>query len=166
MDRTSPGSIVEIDHHTVEYTLRGVTMTKECFRRIFVCFEACRRGFLEDCRPYLAIDATFLTGRFKGQLVAACVVDGHNFVFPVAYGVLETESQESWTWFLQNLRRAIAQPNGLVIHTDACKGLEVAVDNVFPGVEHRECMRHLAANIVKKFKGKFFNDNLWRASLT
>ncbi|XP_071681905.1 uncharacterized protein [Lolium perenne] len=166
VEKTSPGSIVDIDHHTVEYTLRGMTMTKECFRRVFVCFEACRRGFLEGCRPYLAIDATFLTGRFKGQLVAACAVDGHNFVFPVAYGVIEAESEESWTWFLQNLRRAIAHPNGLVIHTDACKGLEVAVDNVFPGVEHRECMRHLAANFGKKFKGKVYADNLWPASLT
>ena len=67
---------------------------------------------------------------------------------------------------LQNLRRAIAHPNGLVIHTDACKGLEVVVDNVFPGVEHRECFRHLAANFVKKFKGKTYTDNLWPASLT
>ena len=116
----------------MEYTFRGVTKTKECFRRVFVCFEACRRGFLAGCRPYLAIDATFLTGRFKGQLVAACAVDAHSFVFPVAYGVMETESEESWTWFLHNLRRAIAHPNGLVILTDACKSLEVAVDNVFP----------------------------------
>ncbi|KAM0914690.1 hypothetical protein ACQ4PT_011340 [Festuca glaucescens] len=166
VEKTSPGSIVDIDHHSVEYTLRGVTMTKECFRRVFVCFEACRRGFLEGCRPYLAIDATFLTGRFKGQLVAACAVDGHNFVLPVAYGVLEAESEESWTWFLQNLRQVIAHPNGLVIHTYACKGLEVTVDNMFPGVEHRECMRHLAANFGKKFKGKVYADNLWPVSLT
>ena len=80
--------------------------------------------------------------------------------------MLETESEESWTWFLHNLRRAIAHPNGLVIHTDACKGLEVAVDNVFPGVEHRECMRHLAANFMKKFKGKVYTDNLWPTSLS
>ena len=50
-------------------------------------------------RPYLSVDATFLAGRFKGQLVAACAVDAHSFVFPVSYGVLETESEESWTWF-------------------------------------------------------------------
>jgi hypothetical protein len=95
VERTSPGRIVDIDHHSVEYTLRGVTMTKECFRRVSVCFEACPLVFLEGCRSYLAIDATFLTWRFKGQLVAACVVDGHNFVFPIAYSVLETESEEN-----------------------------------------------------------------------
>jgi hypothetical protein len=50
-------------------------------------------GFFGRLQPYLAIDATFLTGRFKGQLVAACAVDGHNFVFPAAYGVLEIESE-------------------------------------------------------------------------
>jgi hypothetical protein len=160
VEQTSPGSIVDIDHHTVEYTLRGMTMTKECFRRVFVCFEACRRGFLEGCRPYLAIDATFLTGRFKGQLVAACAVDGHNFVFPVAYGVIEAESEESWTWFLQNLRRAIAHPNGLVIHTDACKGLEVAVDNVFPGVEHRECMQILGRNSKERCMPTIYGQHL------
>jgi hypothetical protein len=33
-------------------------------------------------------------GRFKGQLVAATAVDGHNWMFPVAYGVLEVESEE------------------------------------------------------------------------
>ncbi|KAE8770189.1 hypothetical protein D1007_58114 [Hordeum vulgare] len=35
-------------------------------------------------------------GRFKGQLVAACAVDAHSFVFPVAYGVLETESDPAF----------------------------------------------------------------------
>jgi transposase-like protein len=54
----------------------------------------------------------------------------------------------------------------LTIHTNACKGLETAVDYVFPGVEHRECMRHFASNLGKSFKGKLIDDNLWPASLT
>jgi hypothetical protein len=52
-------------------------------------------------------------------------------------------------WFLKNLRNIIGQPPGLAIHTDACKGLETVVGVVFPGVEHRECMRHLATNLQR-----------------
>jgi hypothetical protein len=114
----------------------------------------------------LAVDATHLTGRWRGQLVAASTVDGHNWLFPVAFGVVEAESEESWVWFLQQLRNIIGTPPGLAIHTDACKGLESAVEIVFPGVEHRECMRHLAHNFKKKFKGKVYDENLWPASYT
>ena len=90
------------------------------------------------------MDATALNGRYRGQLVSACALDAHNWLFLVAYGVIEAESTESWTWFFQQLEKLIGHPDGLVIHTDACKGLETAVDDVFAGVEHRECMRHLA----------------------
>jgi hypothetical protein len=65
------------------------------------------------------------------------------------------------------LHQVIGFPNGLVIHTDACKGLKTIVEDVFLGVEHRECMRHLAANVSKnKYKEKLIDDNLWLASLT
>ena len=166
VEKACPGSVVEVDKHTVTYKMRKKMMEKECFRRAFVSFKACWKGFLDGCRPYLAVDATALNGRFRGQLVAACAIDAHNWLFPVAYGVLEIESEESWKWFLENLRQVIGFPQGLVIHTDACKGLETAVEKVFPGVEHRECMRHLAANFSKIFKGKIYDGNLWPASLT
>nr|XP_020200415.1 uncharacterized protein LOC109786244 [Aegilops tauschii subsp. strangulata] len=166
VEKCSPGSVVEIDKETVQYTIKGKVREKECFRRVFVSFKACWRGFLNGCRPYLAVDSTALNGRFKGQLASACAIDGRNWLYPVAYGVLETESSESWAWFLQNLRGLIGHPEGLVIHTDACKGLETAVEQVWPGVEHRECMRHLATNFRKKFKGKVYDDNIWAASLT
>ena len=96
-----------------------------------------------------------LTGRWRGQLVATSAVDGQNWLFPAAFGVVEAESEESWVWFLQQLRNIIGTPPGLAIHTDACKGLESAVEIVFPGVEHRECMRHLAQFFFKSSKEKF-----------
>jgi hypothetical protein len=56
--------------------------------------------------------------------------------------------------------------DGLAIHTDACNDLEIAVEDVFHGVEHRECMRHLAAHFkLQGFKVQLFDNNLWPASL-
>ena len=62
---------------------------------------------------------------------------------------------------MTNLRRAVGIPEGLVICTDACKGLEKAVSAVFPEAENRECMRHLYANFMKHYTGDVFTTHLY-----
>ena len=46
VERASLDSLAEIDSHIVEYQIKGKKYYKECFRRVFVCFKACRKGFL------------------------------------------------------------------------------------------------------------------------
>jgi hypothetical protein len=62
----------------------------------FVCFKACWQGFLDGCMPYSAVDATHLTGRWRGKLVAASAVYGHNCLFPVAFGVVEADTSQTY----------------------------------------------------------------------
>jgi hypothetical protein len=40
----------------------------KCFIRFFVALKPCIDDFLLGCKPYIAMDATHLTGRFRGQL--------------------------------------------------------------------------------------------------
>jgi hypothetical protein len=56
---------------------------------------ACWKGFLDGCRPYLAVDATSLNGMYRGQLMVACAIDARNWSFSVAYGILEAETTKS-----------------------------------------------------------------------
>lgn len=156
IEESSPGSFVIIDHHTINNKIR--------FNRLFFALKACVDGFLRGCRPYLAVDSTFLNGRFRGQLCVACAVDGHNWMYPVAVGVIDSETNENWVWFMERLKEVIGSPDGLTFCTDCGQAVMNGVTEVFPEAEHRECMYHLVQNFKKRFSGKVFDDHLWAAS--
>ncbi|XP_020111463.1 uncharacterized protein LOC109726337 [Ananas comosus] len=137
---------------------------KQHFQRMFIAFGASIQGFLRGCRPYVGLDGAHLKGKFKGIIVSAIALDGNNSMFPVAYGVVESENAESWEWFLVALKEAIGCPNGLVLSSDRQKGLDKALLAVYPTAEHRECMRHLYSNFKKRFRGDILKKHLWGAA--
>jgi hypothetical protein len=140
-----PDSVIEFD--------LVVDDGKLYFSIFFCAFGPCLQGFREGCRPYLSVDSTALNGHWNGHLPSATSVDGHNWMFPVAFGFFESETKDSWIWSMQQLRKAIGNPPILAICSDACKGLTSAVNDVFPNAEKRECFRHLMQNYVKHFTG-------------
>jgi len=87
-----PGSIVEIDCKKINGEMY--------FSRMFVAIRACIDGFMAGCRPYLGVDSTHLTGKYKGQLATATAIDGHNWMYPVAYGIFGKETNSNWAWFM------------------------------------------------------------------
>uniref|UniRef100_A0A0A8ZEQ7 SWIM-type domain-containing protein n=1 Tax=Arundo donax TaxID=35708 RepID=A0A0A8ZEQ7_ARUDO len=79
-------------------------------------------------------------------------------MYPVAFGFFDSETTDNWTWFFEQLQRAIGNPPFLALSSDACKGQEKAVKNVFPRAEHRECFWHLMQNFIKKFQGPVYGN--------
>jgi hypothetical protein len=147
VEATCPGSLIEIDCKKVKGQMH--------FSKMFVALRPCVNGFLMGCRPYLGVDSTHLTGKYLGQLASATAIDGHNWMYPVAYAIFDKETNLNWKWFMTLLKRAIGTPPGLTIHTDACKGLAYGVSQVFgDAAEHRECFRHLMANFRRKYNGE------------
>lgn len=72
-------------------------------------------------------------------MISATSLDGHNWMFLIAFGFFDKENNENWLWFMQQLQKAIGNPPHLAISSDACKGTENAVKQVYPWAEHREC---------------------------
>jgi len=65
------------------------------FQRIYICFDACRRGFLDGCWRVLGLDGCFLKGPMKGELLSAVGRDANNQIYPIAWAVVEYENKDS-----------------------------------------------------------------------
>ncbi|KAL6853428.1 hypothetical protein ACP4OV_019457 [Aristida adscensionis] len=104
----------------------GVTI----FHRAFIALGPCIDKF-RYCRPLLCVDGTFLTGKYKGQILTAIGVDTDNQILPVAFAFVESENRESWLWFFRHLKQGVIhdRPNVCVIH-DRHKGILSAIKSL------------------------------------
>ena len=52
----------------------------------------------------ICIDGTFLTGRYKGQILTTIGVDCNNQIVPLAFAFVENENLDSWYWFFERVK--------------------------------------------------------------
>ena len=81
------------------------------FERLYVCIDACKRGFLDGCRPVVGLDGCHLRRPHKGVLLTALGIDPNNQLFPVIYAVVEIENKHTWRWFLTELKHDLQITN-------------------------------------------------------
>ncbi|XP_077212848.1 uncharacterized protein LOC143847961 [Tasmannia lanceolata] len=138
------------------------------FVRLFWTFGPSIRSFHRTLRPIILVDGTHLRGKYLGILLIAIGVDGNNGLYPLAFGVVETENENSWMWFFMLLRQYVlaAEMNIFTICSDRHKGLLQAVPNIFPNSHHSYFMRHLAANLRSEFKDVLLERLFWKAVRT
>ena len=134
------------------------------FLYFFMAIGACLRGFQQCIRPVICVDGAFLKGKYLGTLFVAVCKDGNNQIYPLAFGVGDSENDASWEWFMTKLREAIGQIDDLVIISDRHKSLLKAINTVFPNAQHGVCCHHLKMNMKDKFKRNNIDDMYWGAA--
>ncbi|KAG5544464.1 hypothetical protein RHGRI_017027 [Rhododendron griersonianum] len=134
---------------------------------MFISFAAIQQGFKDSCRPFIGLDGCHLKGPFGGVLLAAVALDGNNGLYPVAFGLVESECKESWASFLYYLHPILGdglQQRPWTIMSDGQKGIEAVLFQVMPEAAHRRCCRHLFANFKGKFPGLKLRRSFWAAA--
>ncbi|XP_026382813.1 uncharacterized protein LOC113278099 [Papaver somniferum] len=110
---TNPGSCIDFQVQRDEtesnkdiLTDLEVEAPSNKFVRLFIAFEACISGY-RYLRPMIYVDATFLTGRFRGCLMAATGINAENGFFPLAMALVPAEDNDNWEWFMRNLSNVV-----------------------------------------------------------
>ncbi|KAG9450297.1 hypothetical protein H6P81_010262 [Aristolochia fimbriata] len=135
------------------------------FDRVFWAFGPAIHGF-QFCRPFISVDGTHLYGKYKGCLLIATSFDGDNQLFPLAFALVETKNIDTWTWFISCLvRHGVRGRSPMCIISDRHSGIIRAVRDVFPRPHrHRFCIRHIVANMKKRYSVKDLNKMVWRCA--
>ncbi|XP_047340744.1 uncharacterized protein LOC124944521 [Impatiens glandulifera] len=141
LELNNPGTITDI--HTDELGH---------FKYMFMSLGVSIRGFKSCCRPVLCIDSSFLKHTVEGKLLVAIALDANEQLYPVAFGVVDSENNNSWLYFMQKLREAIGSVPDLVFVSDIHSSIINALSVIFPEADHGACTYHIKMNIMDKFK--------------
>ncbi|RYR13381.1 hypothetical protein Ahy_B04g070407 isoform A [Arachis hypogaea] len=155
--RANPGSSIRIQvQKSTNYCI---------FQRIYVCLEACKQSF-QHCMSFIGLDGYFLKTPQGEQLLTAIGWDPNDQMLPIAYAVVEVETNDSWTWFLNHLASDIGaeKMERSTFMSDQQKGLLPAYKDVIPGVDNRFCVRYLYSNFRKRFPGLQLKQLMWKCS--
>ncbi|XP_059299219.1 uncharacterized protein LOC132051950 [Lycium ferocissimum] len=166
LKRSNPGTtcILKLDDNP-----KTMVKNRKRFLGLYVCFAACKQGFLAGCRPVIGVDGCHLKGYQKGgQLLTAVGIGANNNMYPIAFAIVEGELKETWSWFLTLLNKDLGISQNSFAWTfisDKQKGLILAFDETIPDVAHRFCVRHLHRNFkTEGFGGQALKDVLWKAA--
>lgn len=73
------------------------------FKRIYICLDGCKKGFLASCGKVIGLDGCLFKGATNGELFCAVGRDGKNQMYPIAWVVAAKENYEEWDWFIDLL---------------------------------------------------------------
>ncbi|KAJ9671317.1 hypothetical protein PVL29_025151 [Vitis rotundifolia] len=116
------------------------------FRQLFVAYGCSITGFHNGCRELLFVDAYHLSGPYKDTLLSASALDADDGLYPLAYGVVNTDNDENWLWFLEHLK-SILMDRHVVLVSDRNPSFLSAANKVFGSDYNAHCLNHLKESL-------------------
>ncbi|KAI3524402.1 hypothetical protein L1887_03056 [Cichorium endivia] len=144
---TNPGSVSKL-----------VINENKRFKSLFVSFYASLSGFQNSCRPLLFLESTSLRSKYGEHLFTANAIDGNDGFFPVAFAIVDIEDNDTWRWFLENLKSTILTPHPITFVFDRDKNLKVTILEVFENAYIGYSIYHLLESFKRTVKGPFHGD--------
>ncbi|XP_062114565.1 uncharacterized protein LOC133825667 [Humulus lupulus] len=132
-------------------TLTDFVTEEDRFKCYFFSLGVSRRGF-RTCLPVLCVDGTFLKTKYGGQMLCAVALDANNHLYPVAFGIVDSENHDSWKYFMSKLKESIGEVEDLAFVSDRHASITHALETIFPDAYHGACYHHISMNVVAKFK--------------
>ncbi|KAF6148060.1 hypothetical protein GIB67_024235 [Kingdonia uniflora] len=122
------------------------------FTRCFWCFGSPKKTY-KLLRPVVVIDGTFLKGRCRGTLLTGIAIDPSNHIFPLAFSIIDSETTESWTYFMEILGpNFYGYDTRFVVISDRNPIIINVVPKVFPFEIHTFCAFYISNNIKTTLK--------------
>nr|XP_016506536.1 PREDICTED: uncharacterized protein LOC107824299 [Nicotiana tabacum] len=107
-------------------------LTIRRFLYMFYAYGSSIAGW-NHCRPVIAVDATFLKSNYHGVLMISVSKDANNQIFPLAFGIAESENNNSYECYF-NRHQSIAH----------------GIAKVYPESHHGICIYHLEQNLKRR----------------
>jgi len=123
------------------------------FKYVFLSLGASVKR-LKYIRRVVVVDGTHLFGKYLGCLLTASCQDANFQIFPIAFAVVDSETDHSWTWFMNKLSEIIKDGPDLTFVSDRNQSIFKSVGLVFPQAHHGACLVHIRRNVKGRYGKK------------
>ncbi|KAF6177055.1 hypothetical protein GIB67_015930 [Kingdonia uniflora] len=130
-------------HLSNEPVLTNVPQSNKLFHTI----PTDMRGSFEHA--YQLLTSYFAEVRYRGTLLTTIAIDPSNHIFPLAFSITDSETTESWTYFLKMFgSNFYGYDTRFVIIPDRNPKIINVVPKVLPFAIHTFCAFHISNNIT------------------
>ncbi|KAK8946686.1 hypothetical protein KSP39_PZI006520 [Platanthera zijinensis] len=117
---------------------------------------------VQELIPLLELDREHQKGKYLGTLFCASAIDADGTLFPLAFTIVDVESDKNWMWFLSELRKLLGVNTDkmpvLMVLSEGRNAIVEAVESRFPS-----CLRYISESFRDEFENTKLVNLVWNA---